>query len=226
MGDVAFTAELIERLGRLDSCAVSDALDAFGLPGATTGIRRLWPVPDVVAGVARTVTAGPRAVGGPAAHIAASAIDAAGPGDVIVVANGGRIDVSCWGGILTRAALTQGIAGVMIDGACRDIGDGEELGFPVFGRAVVPVSARGRITQLAAGEPVVFAGVRVAQGDYVVADRNGVVFVPAARAAEVLAFAERIVAREEQMAAAVLAGEPVTTVMHDAEFPVPLLRLG
>jgi regulator of RNase E activity RraA len=142
------------------------------------------------------------------------------------VANGGRTDVSCWGGILTRAALTRGIAGVMIDGACRDIGEAEELGFPVFGRAVVPVSARGRIAQLAAGEPVVFAGVQVTQGDYVVADRSGVVFVPAGRAAEVLAFAERIVAREEQMAAAVLAGEPVTTVMHDAEFPVPLPRSG
>lgn len=218
MGD---TAELLEQLARLDACAVSDALDALGLPGATTGIGRLWPVARVVAGVARTVLAGPREGDGPAAHIAASAIDAASPGDVIVVANEGRTDVSCWGGILTRAALGRGIAGVVIDGACRDIGEGEELGFPVFGRAVVPVSARGRIVQLAAGAPVECAGVRVEQGDLVIADRDGVVFIPRQRAAEVIEFALRIVAREEQMATAVLAGEPVSTVMHDTRFPVP-----
>ena len=212
---------LLERLAQLDSCAVSDALDALGLPGATTGVHRLWPVERAVAGVARTVTAGPKTEGGPAAHIAASAIDIASEGDVIVVANGGRLDVSCWGGILTRAAQHRGIGGVVIDGACRDIVEGEQLGFPVFGRAVVPVSARGRIVQVAAGEPVDFAGVHVEQGDLVLADRNGVVFIPLRRAAEVIAFAERVVAREEQMAAAVLAGEPVTAVMHDTRFPVP-----
>jgi regulator of RNase E activity RraA len=150
-------ADLMRRLARLDSCAISDALDAFGLPGATTGVRPLWPVPRAVAGVARTVTAGPKTEGGPSAHIAAGAIDGASPGDVIVVANRGRLGVSCWGGILTRAAQVRGIAGVVIDGACRDIGEGEQLDFPVFGRAVVPVSARGRIVQLASGEPVDFA---------------------------------------------------------------------
>lgn len=214
-------ATLLERLARLDSCAVSDALDALGLPGAATGVGCLWPVEQALAGVARTVTAGPKAPGGPAAHIAASAIDSASEGDVIVVANGGRLDVSCWGGILTRAARYRGIRGVVIDGACRDIAEGEQLGFPVFGRAVVPVSARGRIVQVAAGEPVDFAGVRVEQGDLVLADRDGVVFIPRERAAGVIAFAERVVAREEQMAAAVLAGEPVTAVMHDTRFPAP-----
>jgi regulator of RNase E activity RraA len=214
-------ATLLERLARLDCCAVSDALDALGLPGATTGVGRLWPVEHALAGVARTVTAGPKTQGGPAAHIAASAIDSASEGDVIVVANGGRLDVSCWGGILTRAARYRGIRGVVIDGACRDIAEGEQLGFPVFGRAVVPVSARGRIVQVAAGDPVDFAGVRVEQGDLVLADRDGVVFIPRERAADVIAFAGRVVAREEQMAAAVLAGEPVTAVMHDTKFPVP-----
>jgi regulator of RNase E activity RraA len=214
------TGSLLARLAQLDSCAVSDALDSYGLPGATTGVRPLWPVPRVLAGVARTVTAGPKVAGGPAGHIAASAIDAASPGDVIVVANAGRLDVSCWGGILTRAARVRGVAGVVIDGACRDIGEGEHLDFPVFGRAVVPVSARGRIVEVASGQPVDFAGVRVGPGDLVIADRDGVAFIPRDRAADIVTFAERIVAREETMAAAVLAGEPVTSVMHDTSFPV------
>jgi regulator of RNase E activity RraA len=213
--------ELLTRLAELDSCAVSDALDSFGLPGAVTGIGRLWPVDRPVAGFVMTVTAGPRQDNGPAGHIAAGAVDAAGPADVIVIANNGRTDVSCWGGILTRAAQRRGIAGVVIDGVCRDIGESQQLGFPVFGRAVVPVSARGRIVQLASGEPIVFAGVQVCQGDLVIADVNGVAFLPRANAEPIVAFAEKLTAREEQMAAAVLAGEPVSVVMHDTAFPKP-----
>ena len=212
-------ADDLERLKVLDSCAVSDALDTLGLPGATVGVRALWPASTPVVGRARTVTAGPRESDRPAQHIAAAAIDAAGAGDVLVIANGGRTDVSCFGGLLTLAASGRGIGGVVIDGACRDIAESEELGFPVFGRAVVPVSARGRIVQLAMGDPIPFAGVTVEQGDYVIADTNGVVFVPATAIGRVLALAERIVERESGMAEAVRSGQPVSEVMHDSRFP-------
>jgi regulator of RNase E activity RraA len=73
--------------------------------------------------------------------------------------------------------------------------------------------------QLATGEPVEVAGVTVHPGDLVLADRNGVVFVPRADAEPVLALAERVVAREQIMADAVRAGQPVTDVMHDTKFP-------
>lgn len=209
----------LERLAALDSCAVSDALDTLGVAGATVGISPLWPMNGVVAGRVRTILAGPRSSGRPAQHIGAPAIEAAGPEDVLVIANSGRLDVSCWGGILTVAARARGIRGVVIDGACRDIAESEELLFPVFGRAVVPVSARGRIVQLGMAEPVEVAGHTVDPGDFVVADRNGVVFVPADRVDEVVALAERITEREAAMAAAVRAGEPVTAVMHDTKFP-------
>jgi regulator of RNase E activity RraA len=198
---------------------VSDALDTLGLAGATTGLRPLWAVPAPVAGRVRTVLAGPRESGRPAQHIAAAAIEAAGEGDVLVIANGGRVDVSSWGGILTLAARRRGIGGVVIDGACRDIAESEELGFPVYGRAVVPVSARGRIVQLAMEEPVDIAGMTVHPGDAVLADRNGVVFVRAADLSRVLTLAERITARETAMADAVRGGQPVTDVMHDSKFP-------
>lgn len=209
----------LDRLRALDSCAVSDALDTLGLSGATTGLGPLWPVPAVVAGRVRTVLAGPRQSGRPAQHIAAAAIEAAEAGDVLVISNEGRTDVSSWGGILTLAARRRGVAGVVVDGACRDIAESEEHGFPVFGRAVVPVSARGRIVQLAMEEPIEVAGTTVRPGDAVLADRNGVVFVPAGDLDRVVALAERIVARESAMAEAVLAGQPVTEVMHDSRFP-------
>jgi regulator of RNase E activity RraA len=210
---------MLDRLRALDTCAVSDALDTLNLPGATTGIRPLWAVAGPVAGRVRTVQAGPRQDGKPAQHIAAAAIEAAEPGDVLVIANDGRTDVSCWGGILTLAARRNGIGGVVIDGACRDIAESAEQGFPVFGRAVVPVSARGRIVQLAMDEPVEFAGLVVHPGDVVLADQNGVAFVRAEDLEKVITLAERIVAREQNMAEAVKAGQPVTEVMHDSKFP-------
>jgi regulator of RNase E activity RraA len=210
---------VLDRLSALDSCAVSDALDTLGLPGATTGVRPLWPSPAPLVGVARTVQAGPAKPDIPAAHIAAGAIEASATQDVVVIANGGRTDVSCWGGILAVAATERGIRGVVIDGACRDIAESEDLGFPVYGRAAVPVSARRRIVQLSTGEPVEFAGVTVATGDIVIADRNGVVFLAADTAERVIALAERIVAREREMATAVRSGRSVVTVMHDSAFP-------
>jgi regulator of RNase E activity RraA len=210
---------MLDRLRALDSCAISDALDTLNLPGATTGIRPLWPVGETVVGRARTVLAGPRQSDRPAQHIAAAAIEAAEAGDVLVIANAGRTDVSSWGGILTLAARRRAVGGVVIDGACRDIAESEEQGFPVFGRAVVPVSARGRIVQLGMDEPVEFAGVTVSPGDAVLADRNGVVFIPAAELERVVTLAERIAARESAMADAVRADQPVTEVMHDSKFP-------
>lgn len=211
--------DLLRRFGDLDSCVVSDALDTLGLSGATVGIRALWPAPGRLVGRARTVTAGPKRESEPAQHIAAAAIDAAHAGDVLVIANGGRLDVSCFGGILTLAASRVGIGGVVIDGACRDIAESEEQALPVYGRAVVPVSARGRIVQLAMGEPIDFAGVTVEQGDFVLADSNGVVFVAAAEFASVIALAERIVAREAAMEEAVKNGQAITEIMHDSRFP-------
>ena len=210
---------LLDELRQLDSCAVSDALDLLGHSGAALGLAPLWPCGDVVVGRARTVQAAPRCPDSPGTHIASPVVANARPQDVVVIANGGREDVSCWGGLLATAAVRRRVAGVVIDGACRDISDSARLSLPIYGRQVVPVSARGRIVQIAMDEPVTIAGVQVARDDYVIADASGVVFVPAARAAEVIALGARIKEREAQMEAAVRAGDSIETVMHDSRFP-------
>jgi regulator of RNase E activity RraA len=214
---------LVARLRALDACAVSDALDTLGLPGAVTGLGPLWPVDRTVAGRVRTIRVAPKEGDRPGTHIGTPAVADARDGDVIVIDNRGRTDVSCWGGILTVAARQAGVAGVIVDGACRDIAESHELGLPVFGRAVVPVSARGRIVQDAMDVPVTIAGHLVHPGAYVVADRSGIAFVPAdpASAERVIALAERIAEREARMIAAVRDGRPVTEVMHDSAFPRP-----
>jgi 4-hydroxy-4-methyl-2-oxoglutarate aldolase len=208
---------LIERLARMDTCAVSDALDHYGLRGATIGIRPLWPCAKI-AGRAVTVKVVPAGLTPPAAHLGTLAIEAAGPGDVIVVDSAGRTDVSSWGDILSNASRARGLSGVVIDGACRDIDGSREAGFPVYGRAVVPVTARTRVIQESFNELVQIAGVQVRPGDLVIADGSGVVFVAAERAEEVVGAAERLAAKEAAMVEAVRGGRSVVEVMKDTAF--------
>jgi regulator of RNase E activity RraA len=204
--------DIVARLAKLDTCAVSDALDRLGLRGATIGVRPVWPCPRVV-GRAVTVKVKPAGLEKSKQHLGTPAIEAAQPGDIIVVDHNGRPDVSAWGGLLSLASKMKGLSGVVIDGACRDADESREVGFPVYARAVVPVTARGRVMQDAINVEVQFAGVQVHSGDLVIADGSGVVFIPREKEAEVVAEAEAIAQREAKMAEAIRSGEPVVEVM-------------
>lgn len=193
------------------TCALSDAMDTLGITGVLPGLRRLSGSKPV-AGRAVTVELGPAGPERPARHLCTAAVAASGPGQLIVVSHPGG-QCAGWGGLLSLAASTRGIAGVVIDGPARDVDEAQALDFAVIGREPTPVTARSRIVEVAWNEPVQVAGVAVAPGDIVVADANGVAVVPAARAGEVLAKAREIVAREAAMAADVRAGVPVTEVM-------------
>jgi 4-hydroxy-4-methyl-2-oxoglutarate aldolase len=205
--------EAISRLAKLDTCAVSDALDRLGLPGAVLGIGPLWACPRVV-GRCVTVKIKPAGLEKSRQHLCTSAIAAATPADVIVVDNGGRIDVAAWGGLLSLAAKVKQVRGVIVDGACRDIDESRELAFPVYGRAAVQVTARGRIMQQSFNEEIQFAGVQVHPGDLVIADASGAVFVPRAREAGVIGQAEALAGREAAMADAIRKGRSVLEVME------------
>ncbi len=133
-----------------------------------------------------------------------------------MVANGGRTDVSSWGGIVSVGAAVRYVRGVITDGACRDVGQARELGFPVFARTQVPVTARGRLRQKSAGEPIVVGDVTVRPGDVVMADEGGVVVVPRERATEVLDAARGLAERETAIEAEVRAGVQLPRAMRDA----------
>lgn len=217
------TDDALTRLGRLDSCAVSDALDRLGLPGAVRGIVSLWPCPRIV-GRAVTVKIKPAGLEKPTQHLCTSAIAAAAPGDIIVVDNDGRVDVAAWGGLLSLAAQMKALGGVIVDGACRDVDEGRELKFPLYARAAVQVTARGRIMQQSCNEEISFAGVQVHPGDLVIADASGVVFIPRAREADVIAQAEALAEREARMAAAIRSGRSIVEVMESMGYESMLAR--
>jgi regulator of RNase E activity RraA len=208
-------ADLLDQYLALDTATVSDALDNCGLPPGQGGLRPMWGRPRI-AGFAVTVELEPLTGEHAGAHILTDAIAQAGAENVMVVANGGRIDVSSWGGIVSAGAAMRSIRGVVADGACRDVDQARDLGFPVFARAQVPVTARGRLQQRSAGAPVGLGQVTVEPGDVVMADEGGVVVIPRQRAAEVLAAARGVREREEQIEAEVRAGVPLPQAMRDA----------
>ena len=197
--------EIIERLSKLDTCAVSDALDSLNLKGATWGVRPMWQCPRI-AGRAVTMKIKPAGLEQPKQHLGTAPIEAAKPGDIIVVDNGGKLELSCWGGLLALSAKLKGLSGVVIDGASRDIDEARDLEFPVYARGAVPMTARGRVVQESYNQEIQFAGVQCRPGDLVLADGSGVIIIPKEIESEVVAAAEGIYAKEQEMAAGIRKG--------------------
>jgi regulator of RNase E activity RraA len=159
------------------------------------GIRPLWPGMPRVAGPAYPV-------GCPAGDnlMLHAAIYRARPGAVIVVEAGDR-DYAVAGGNVCAVAQRRGVAALVVDGVVRDLAEARANRFPVFARGVVPIPG-GKRALGTLGQPVRCGGVLVGPDDIVVADEEGVVVVPAARAAAVLPAAR---ARAERDAATDLA---------------------
>lgn len=212
----------IQRLRRLDACAVSDALDKLGLPGVVTGLplRSAGPGGNSrIAGRAVTMKVGPgQPPPGPPRHLGCSAIEQAGPDDIIVVEQRSGLEAGCWGGLLTLGARMRRIAGVVADGPLRDVDEAIGYEFPVYSRSLTSRTARGRVVELGTQLPVTIGAeqggqVTVQPGDYLLADRSAVIFIAAADIERVLEAAELIVAKEAAMAKAILAGTPIGAVM-------------
>ncbi|WP_029002126.1 RraA family protein [Azohydromonas australica] len=203
----------VQRLRRLDACAVSDALDKLRLPGVVTGLPQRSGR-GRIAGRAVTMKVGPGTPPpGPPRHLGCSAIEAAGPDDVIVVEQRSGIEAGCWGGLLTLGAKVRGVAGVVADGPLRDVDEAVAYEFPVFSRSLTSLTARARVVELGTQVPVQVGSVEVTPGDYVLADQSAVIFIAERDIERVLETAETIVAREAAMAKAIAAGTPIGQVM-------------
>ena len=145
---------------------------------------------------------------GPVHH----AIAVAGPGEVIVVAAGGRTDATMIGELLSGAARLKGVAGVVVDGAVRDVGTlASWPDFPVFSRGRTP-RGPSSMERGSVNEAVVLGGVRVSPGDLVLGDDDGLVIVPRGEAAERLAAALAMVRAEEGWEARLAKGESTLEV--------------
>ncbi len=204
---------LVKRLQAVDSCAVSDALDALGLPSAVTGIVAQSVQQRIAGRVVTVKLVDKEQEGTPVRHLCTAAIEAAGPGDILVIEQRTGIDAAAWGGVLSNAAKVAGVEGVIVEGPARDIDEAAELGFPVYARNATARTARGRIQELDFNIGITVGEATLNPGDLVMADRSGIVLVPVDRAEDVLKTAEMIVAKERLMTEAVRRGDPVSQVM-------------
>ncbi len=211
MDATTFDRDYRKRLEKLSTTNLSDACDQTGVRGAVIGIRPLFGMPKV-AGRAVTIKMTAAGMMKSKRHLGIDAIAAAARGDVIAIDNRGDLYNNCWGEILSCASQQKGVAAVFVDGAARDIDFCQEIGFPVFARAVVPITARGRIMQEDFNCPIRLGDVQVRPGDILVGDVNGVVVIPVEKFEEVLAAAEKILEKEEQMKADILAGMDIIEV--------------
>ena len=188
---MAKTDPILAAFATLATPTLANALDDVGFQGVCRGLSQIVPATRAV-GRAVTVrhVVGARGDYDSADFKVGHMIDAAAPGDVIVVDMGGH-EVSTWGGLATLAATVKGIGGLVVDGGVRDQEEMLQHKLPVFARHMTPLTGRTRLQLVAINEPIACGGVRVCAGDIVVADGSGVVVIPAQHAEKVAALAAR-----------------------------------
>jgi regulator of RNase E activity RraA len=203
----------IERLRGFDACTISDALDRLEIRGVVSGLNQ-HSGDRRIAGRVITVRLGvAEPASGSRRHLCAAAIEAADDCTVIVIEQRTGIEAACWGGLLTLAARTKQVVGVVAEGLVRDIDEARAADFPIFARGLTARTARGRIVEKETSVPLTIGDVEVEHGDFVVADRSGVAFIRAADLDAVLAAADGIAKREAAMAGALRSGAPAGEVL-------------
>lgn len=203
--------DLAARLVAAGTSALSDALDKLGIDGQALGIM---PVVRTMRFAGRAFTIRMLPVGDTGGSVG-DYIDEVAPGQVVVIDNDGRLDATVWGDILTAVASAKGIAATVIDGVCRDSDRCVELGYPVFARGNTMRTGKDRVTADAYNVPVRLNTVRVAPGDWLAGDADGVLAIPAARVDEVLAIAEEIERVEALIRTAVAGGKRLDEARRD-----------
>lgn len=193
----------LERASKLDTTALSDAMDRLGIAGQCLGIKPLDPS-FRLAGRAFTILYGP--AGKPPGTVG-DYIDDVAAASVVVLDNGGRENATVWGDILTWVAHSRGIAGTVIDGSCRDTALARELGYPIYSRSYSMRTGKERVGVEATNGPVNIGDARVLPGDLLRGDADGVVAIPRTHEDEVLKAAEEIDAAEDQIRRAVKEGK-------------------
>jgi 4-hydroxy-4-methyl-2-oxoglutarate aldolase len=184
------SAEVIKAYGELSP---NDLADVLELPCIMRHeIHPLWPGMPRIAGPAFTARTGK--------HdnlMFHASIYLARPGDVIVV-EAGDDEMAVAGGNVCAIAQRNGVAGLVVDGVIRDVVESREHRFPVFGRGVSPIPAK-RVGDGGMNVQIRCGGVVVNPGDVIVADEEGIVVVPRARAEDVLAKAQARVAADSKL---------------------------
>ena len=173
--------EVYEKIKKFTTPNLSDAMNKF-----RTMINKIKPIHSNNCFIGPAITVRVRPGDNLMIH---KSLEIAEPGDVIVIDTGDCSTNAVWGELMTRAAIKKGIAGVVIDGAVRDIKENIELGLPIFAKYIVP-SACDKDGPGEINEPICCGNVVVMPGDIIVGDENGIVVIPPTLIDEVIKNAE------------------------------------
>lgn len=128
------------------------------------------------------------------------------PGEVMVIDGRSVENVAVWGGIMTEAAIYRKIAGIVVDGAIRDVAEIRELGFPAYSSAVVPAGPHKGFGGVIDGT-IACGDCPVSPGDIIVGDDDGVAVVPLTQHERLLKASLEKIAQEEETIAGIRNGD-------------------
>jgi regulator of RNase E activity RraA len=200
--------ELSERLEKCYSGAVYDVLRAMGRPNQVLpqSLRPLDPN-RVLAGEVFTVSG--RVDPALDAHTTLlewTALLSRAPRNSVVICQPNDSTLAHMGELSSETLTYRGVRGYIVDGGCRDSSFILGIGFRVWCRYLTPRDVVGRWVADAFGEPIVIGDVSIRSGDYVMADRDGVVVIPREIAEEVVARVEDVLRTENKVRTAILQG--------------------
>jgi regulator of RNase E activity RraA len=197
-------AALLDGFRHVEVASVSDAIEKMSGQRMYMSHRMRPIFPANFAGIALTVQLKKEENQDPGAlQGMLTAIDQGGPNSVYVMVVEDGVDIAGMGGLMGTAMAARNFSGAVIDGGVRDVAYLQKIGFPVFALGIVPSTSIHHYRFAGANVPVVCDGVAVSAGDFIVADADGVVVVPRARAAEVLAIARDMDFKEHSMYAVI-----------------------
>ncbi|MGD0802904.1 MAG: RraA family protein [Candidatus Bathyarchaeia archaeon] len=199
---------------RLNSSLLSDVLDGMGIRNQcmAESIRPMYPGAVIVGNAHTMLMVDIHEPEQDTFKLQLEGIDALKKDDLMVVASNGSTSAALWGELLSTAARIRGASGAVIDGLSRDIGQIEEMKFPVFAAGVRPISSKGRVVSIGYGCRIRCGGVNVEEGDLIVGDIDGVTVVPDTAAEEAVERALEKATSERKTRKELLKGSTLSAV--------------
>ena len=213
--------ELREAFSKISTGDIADAMVSVGVtPKTIIGLRAVNPNQKPAAGYARTlkqmVRSNARKEYALTKH--GGFIDGViGPEDVLVIDNGGRMDVCTGGALLVTRAKVKGVQGFIINGCLRDIDDIEQIDIPVYLKGGCPIKSSPLLETVGIDIPVQIGDTQVCPGDLIVMDKTGIIVVPVDEAERILETAQKIQIREDKRMEYVCNGGSVENSLKEIE---------
>ncbi len=189
----------------------SDTMDKMGLKGRVSNTWKLNNPRARLFGKVRTLTVETLETNDERIQLGLNFLASLSSTDVFVVK--GNQQFAYFGELMSRLSQEIGLAGVVIDGLTRDTWYTQTIDLPIFAKGYSPVDINGRGRVMGPDLPVMIEGIAVASGDYIFADSDAVVFIPATRMADVAAAVRVMVGKEADIKKMIADGKTIKDIL-------------